>query len=46
LGRPMKRWADDIKASAGRNWSQKGQDRDVWKRLEQTYLQQWRNYGL
>jgi len=36
LGRPMKRWADDIKAAAGRNWTQEAQDRDVWKRLEDT----------
>jgi len=28
----MKRGADDTKPAAGRNWTQKAQDRDVWKR--------------
>jgi len=28
----VKRWAYDIKAAAGRNWTQKANDRDVLKR--------------
>lgn len=28
----MKRRADDIKITAGENWTQKAQDRDTWKK--------------
>ncbi|GBP39362.1 Putative uncharacterized transposon-derived protein F52C9.6 [Eumeta japonica] len=32
-GRPLRRWDDDLKATAGSIWRRKCQYRDVWKNL-------------
>lgn len=45
IGRPQKRWLDDIKEFVGRNWHQLALDRMTWKNLEEAYVQQWTNKG-
>lgn len=37
VGRPQKRWVDDIVATAGKNWENLAQDREEWKKLEEAY---------
>ncbi|CAH2088198.1 unnamed protein product [Euphydryas editha] len=37
VGRPKKRWADDIVPIAGKNWMQVAQDREKWRKLEEAY---------
>ncbi|GBP43498.1 hypothetical protein EVAR_30455_1 [Eumeta japonica] len=37
-GRPLSRWEDDIKRTAGTNWRLVAQDRDKWKSLEEASL--------
>lgn len=37
VGRLQRRWVDDIKQIAGRNWIKKAQDRHAWKITEKTY---------
>jgi hypothetical protein len=44
-GRPQKRWTDDLKAIAGKNWTQIAQDRDTWRKLEEAFIQQWIDQG-
>lgn len=39
-GRPPTRWTDDLKRCQG-NWMQAAQDRDTWRELRETYIQQW-----
>ena len=34
VGRPQKRWVDDIISVAGKNWTRTAQDREKWKKLE------------
>lgn len=41
IGRPPKRWLDDVKRTAGTHWQQTAQDRNAWKRLEEAYVLQW-----
>ena len=41
IGRPQKRWKDDIREISGRNWVGVAQDRDQWKLLEEYYIQKW-----
>ena len=41
VGRPQKRWADDIKKTAGPLWYREAQDRERWKVLGETYVQEW-----
>ncbi|GBP42187.1 Ecdysteroid UDP-glucosyltransferase [Eumeta japonica] len=36
-GRPLKRWADDIKELAGKDWLILSQNRDKWKELEEAF---------
>lgn len=43
VGRPPRRWTDDIKEVAGMTWRQKAQDRDKWKQLREAYVQKWNN---
>ncbi|GBP70624.1 Craniofacial development protein 2 [Eumeta japonica] len=38
-GRPLSRWEDDIKRTAGTNWRLVAQDRDKWKSLEEACTQ-------
>lgn len=40
-GRPQKRWLDDVREVAGRNWAQLAQNRQEWKRLGEAYVQEW-----
>lgn len=45
LGRPQKRWVDDIRAVAGRQWMRLARDRERWKQLGETYIQEWMAKG-
>lgn len=36
-GRPLKRWADDIKELVGKDWLTFSQNRDKWKELEEAF---------
>lgn len=45
IGRPQKRWLDDIKLLAGTRWFQVAQDRRRWKHMEEAYIQQWIEIG-
>ncbi|CAG9833161.1 unnamed protein product [Diabrotica balteata] len=38
MGRPQKRWVDDIRAVAGKQWIRLAQDRERWKQLGETYI--------
>lgn len=44
-GRPQKRWVDDIRAVAGKQWMRFAKDRERWKQLEETYIQEWMDNG-
>lgn len=37
VGRPLKRWVDDIQAVAGESWMKKAQDREKWSSLEEAF---------
>ncbi|XP_023946281.2 LINE-1 reverse transcriptase homolog [Bicyclus anynana] len=37
VGRPQKRWADDIIATAGKSWMTIAREREKWKKLEEAY---------
>lgn len=37
VGRPYKRWADDIIEVAGKHWMEKAKDRTSWNKLEEAY---------
>ena len=41
VGRPQARWRDDIRRHAGGNWMQLAQQRSIWKRMEEAYVQEW-----
>lgn len=45
VGRPPKRWTDGIVQTAGKNWQNRAQDRDAWKKLKEAYIQQWIEKG-
>lgn len=36
-GRPLSRWSDDIKKTAGCYWGRKAKDRETWKTLEEAF---------
>lgn len=38
-GRPLTRWEDDLRRTAGPNWRNLAQDRDAWASLEEAYTQ-------
>ena len=39
VGRPIKRWTDDIRKIAGKRWMKRGKDRKAWKELEEAFTQ-------
>lgn len=41
IGRPRKRWIDDIVDVAGKQWMRTAKDRDEWKKLEEAYVRHW-----
>ena len=41
VGRPQKRWEDDIRVVAGKQWMRLARDRERWKQLGETYIQKW-----
>lgn len=44
-GRSKKRCLDDDKEIPGRDWHQTGQDKDMWKIMEEAYIQEWMSKG-
>lgn len=38
-GRQPKRWEDDLKKTAGPDWMRTAKDRDMWKSLEEAYVE-------
>ena len=38
VGRPQKRWADDIAAIGGKRWLQIANDMGAWRDLEEAYI--------
>ena len=40
-GRPRTRWHDEIKRFAGDDWSIQAQDREKWKKMGLSFVQQW-----
>lgn len=45
VGRPQKRWTDDIKEVAGSKWMRKAKDRKAWQNMEEAYVRHWMNPG-
>ncbi|KAL4703923.1 hypothetical protein ACJJTC_002098 [Scirpophaga incertulas] len=45
VGRPPARWTDDLKKVAGGNWMRKAEDRVLWRKLGEAYVQQWTRIG-
>lgn len=45
VGRPQKRWLDDVKKIAGSRWFQTAQDRMAWKKMKEAYVQEWISEG-
>lgn len=45
IGRPQKRWIDDVQKVAGKKWMRIARDREAWKHLEEAYIQQWMEQG-
>lgn len=39
IGRPNRRWADDITQNAGEDWMSIGKNRETWKKLEEAFTQ-------
>lgn len=44
-GRPQKRWIDDVKEVASKNWTKTAQNREDWRTLRETYVQKWTDTG-
>lgn len=40
-GRPPTRWTNDLKLTAGLNWTREAQDRDRWNAMGEAYVQRW-----
>lgn len=40
-GRPSTRWTNDLKLTAGLNWTREAQDRDRWYAMGEAYVQRW-----
>ncbi|CAH2108571.1 unnamed protein product [Euphydryas editha] len=38
-GRPLTRWEDDLRRTAGPDWRDVAQDRDTWASLEEAFTQ-------
>ena len=45
VGRPQKRWYDDIKRVEGLKWLQRAQDKKLWQGLRETFVQEWTGIG-
>lgn len=45
VGRPKRRWVDDIREKAGKRWYQLAQDRSEWRKRGEAYVQEWTNKG-
>lgn len=45
VGRPQRRWLDDIKKQAGNRWFQLAQDRTAWRSMREAYVQEWMENG-
>lgn len=45
VGRPMMRWADEIRKTAGTKWQEVAQDRKKWKGREEAYIHIWIEKG-
>lgn len=41
VGRPKRRWSDDIVAVAGQTWTRLAQDRTKWTEMEEAYTLKW-----
>lgn len=41
VGRPQRRWIDDVKQIAGSKWLQIAQDRSKWREKGEVYIQEW-----
>lgn len=41
VGRPQRRWIDDVKEKLGKGWQQVAWDRSEWKRQGEAYVQEW-----
>lgn len=41
VGRPPKRWSDDIRAVTGRQWIRTARNRQEWKEKGEDYIQYW-----
>ncbi|KPI96314.1 hypothetical protein RR46_12344, partial [Papilio xuthus] len=39
VGRPNKRWSDDIIDEVGRDWMTLGRNRNDWKKMEEAFTQ-------
>ena len=37
IGKPKKRWVDNITSTAGENWMAVAQDREKWRKLEEAF---------
>jgi hypothetical protein len=44
-GRQSTRWRDDIHSFLGNDWSTGAQNRDKWKNMGETFIQQWTAIG-
>lgn len=45
VGRPATRWDDDIRRLAGVSWMRVAENRERWRALGETYVQQWTSVG-
>ena len=45
VGRPQLRWRDDIQKIAGKNLTLAARSRDLWKQMEEAYIQEWMATG-
>ncbi|XP_045466800.1 uncharacterized protein LOC123675487 [Harmonia axyridis] len=43
VGRPEKRWIDDVRTVAGEQWMRLATDLLAWNNLEEAYIRQWMN---
>ena len=43
VGRPKRRWGDDIEGQQGTVWTRIAKDRESWRTLAESYLLQWKD---
>jgi hypothetical protein len=41
IGRPSKRWKDDVVVVGSNFWKRKARNREIWKNMEMSFIQQW-----